>query len=76
MINNSIYVRLARRLLLLGVLLVGFTYLKSPVSAHARTCQSDCFAQYNSCRLTCNGNPSCINDCEILYKDCLNSCHG
>ena len=75
MINNSIYVRLARRLLLLGVLLAGLTYLKSPVSAHARDCRSECTAQYNACRTSCLGNPSCVNGCLIDYKICLNSCN-
>ena len=56
--------------LALAAALAGLPGEPSCAVAQSSTCRSTCLAQYNQCRISTKGSPSC----DAQYQSCLQSC--
>jgi hypothetical protein len=74
MIDKSMHIRLAKRLVLLFALVVTLGYLKSPTRSYGETCTQECLAIEHACVASCGNSSSCANECILEYKSCVNGC--
>jgi hypothetical protein len=74
MIDKSMHLRLAQRLVLLFALVLTLGYLKSPARSYALTCTQECLAWEHTCVQDCGGSSSCSNECILEYKSCVDGC--
>ena len=70
--------RLLRRVLMLAILTTGLTLAASGLGgnkAGAAICCDQCFANYDTCYLNCNGNEACEDACYNTLITCHLHCN-
>ena len=68
------YVKVAVRLVILCVLVIGVVMVSEPPSALANACCDGCAQGLGNCLHQCFGNLHCDNNCENEYALCLKGC--
>ena len=69
-VRPSLLAMLAMLALALAIATVGLGGESSCALAQSSSCRSTCLAQYNQCRISTKGAPSC----DVQYQACLQGC--
>jgi hypothetical protein len=67
---------LAKKVVLLLALIAALAYLRAPGQVQAEGCVQQCAANAMKCEQKCDGNQTCINECNDVLTECIEACLG
>jgi len=70
----SKYLKPGMRLCILFVLVITAVLLSKPPKALANDCSNQCMLELHMCTPACNGDSTCLADCNAEFNQCVSFC--